>query len=103
MPPWQSGGEMIKQVSFSGTTYNDLPFKFEAGTPNISGALGLAEAIRFLNKLDRKALARHERALMNRAIELCSAIPGFTRIGRPTACASILSFQLNSHHQQDVG
>lgn len=103
MPPWQSGGEMIKRVSFNGTTYNDLPFKFEAGTPNISGALGLAEAIRFLNSLDRKALARHERALMSRAVELCSAIPGFTRIGRPTACASILSFQLNSHHQQDVG
>ncbi|WP_290699125.1 SufS family cysteine desulfurase [Amphritea sp.] len=103
MPPWQSGGEMIKRVSFNGTTYNNLPFKFEAGTPNISGALGLAEAIRFLNSLDRKALARHERALMSRAIELCNAIPGFTRIGRPTACASILSFQLNSHHQQDVG
>lgn len=103
MPPWQSGGEMIKRVSFNGTTYNDLPFKFEAGTPNISGALGLAEAIRFLSSLDRKALARHERALMSRAVELCSAIPGFTRIGRPTACASILSFQLNSHHQQDVG
>lgn len=103
MPPWQGGGEMIKRVSFSGTTYNQLPFKFEAGTPNISGALGLAEAIRFLNSLDRKALARHERALMNRAIELCNTIPGFTRIGRPTACASILSFQLNSHHQQDVG
>lgn len=103
MPPWQSGGEMIRKVSFSGTTYNDLPFKFEAGTPNISGAMGLAEAIRFLNSLDRKALARHEQALMNRAIELCNAIPGFTRIGRPTACASILSFQLNSHHQQDVG
>ncbi|RTE66523.1 SufS family cysteine desulfurase [Amphritea opalescens] len=103
MPPWQAGGEMIRKVSFSGTEYNDLPFKFEAGTPNISGALGLAEAIRFLNSLDRKALARHERALMSKAIELCSAIPGFTRIGQPTAGASILSFQLTSHHQQDVG
>ncbi|BBB26007.1 SufS family cysteine desulfurase [Amphritea japonica] len=103
MPPWQGGGEMIKKVSFSGTTYNKLPFKFEAGTPNISGALGLAEAIRFLSNLDRKALARHERALMSKAIELCSSIPGFTRISSPTACASILSFQLNSHHQQDVG
>nr|WP_320134825.1 SufS family cysteine desulfurase [uncultured Amphritea sp.] len=103
MPPWQSGGEMIRKVSFSGTEYNDLPFKFEAGTPNISGALGLAEAIRFLNRLDRKALARHERALMSKAVELCSAIPGFSRIGNPTACASILSFQLSSHHQQDVG
>lgn len=103
MPPWQAGGEMISRVSFSGTTYNTLPFKFEAGTPNISGALGLAEAIRFLSALDRKALARHERALMSKALELCSAIPGFTRIGSPTACASILSFQLSSHHQQDVG
>ena len=103
MPPWQGGGEMIKRVSFSGTTYNDLPFKFEAGTPNISGALGLAEAIRFLTALDRKTLAQHERALMSKAIELCSAIPGFNRIGSPTACASILSFQLSSHHQQDIG
>ncbi|WP_428036888.1 aminotransferase class V-fold PLP-dependent enzyme [Amphritea sp.] len=102
MPPWQAGGEMISRVSFSGTSYNTLPFKFEAGTPNISGALGLAEAIRFLDTLDRKALARHERALMNKALEYCSAIPGFTRIGSPTACASILSFQLSSHHQQDV-
>ncbi|SEQ67351.1 cysteine desulfurase [Amphritea atlantica] len=104
MPPWQSGGEMINHVSFSsGTTYNGLPFKFEAGTPNISGALGLAEAIRFLTALDRKALARHERALMNKAVDLCAMIPGFKRIGSPTACASILSFQLESHHQQDVG
>ena len=103
MPPWQAGGEMINRVSFSGTTYNTLPFKFEAGTPNISGALGLGEAIRFLSTLDRKALARHERALMSQALERCSAIPGFSRIGSPTACTSILSFQLSSHHQQDVG
>ncbi|GGK69506.1 SufS family cysteine desulfurase [Amphritea balenae] len=103
MPPWQAGGEMIRKVSFTGTSYNELPFKFEAGTPNISGAIGLAEAIRFLSRLDRKKLAAHERRLMQRAIELCSDIPGFTRIGSPTACASILSFQLNSHHQQDVG
>ncbi|MDO6562277.1 SufS family cysteine desulfurase [Amphritea sp. 1_MG-2023] len=103
MPPWQGGGEMIRKVAFSGTEYNQLPFKFEAGTPNISGALGLAAAIRFLNAQDRKALAQHERALLQKAIELCSTIPGFTRIGNPTACTSILSFQLNSHHQQDVG
>ncbi|MCV6613036.1 MAG: SufS family cysteine desulfurase [Amphritea sp.] len=103
MPPWQGGGEMIEKVSFSGTTYNQLPFKFEAGTPNIAGALGLAEAIRFLQQQDRRALAAHERSLMQKAIELCSTIPGFNRIGTPTAGTSILSFQLASHHQQDVG
>lgn len=103
MPPWQGGGEMIEKVSFSGTSYNQLPFKFEAGTPNIAGALGLAEAIRFLQLQDRRALAAHERSLMQKAIKLCSTIPGFNRIGTPTAGTSILSFQLASHHQQDVG
>ena len=103
MSPWQGGGEMIEKVSFSGTTYNQLPFKFEAGTPNIAGAIGLAEAIRFLQQQDRKALAAHERTLMQKAIGLCKDIPGFSRIGEPTAGTSILSFQLTSHHQQDVG
>lgn len=103
MPPWQGGGEMIEQVSFSGTTFNRLPFKFEAGTPNIAGAIGLAAAIDFLQQQDRKALAAHERSLMQKAIALCSDIPGFSRIGQPTACTSILSFQMTSHHQQDIG
>ncbi len=103
MPPWQGGGEMIEKVSFSGTTYNRLPFKFEAGTPNIAGAIGLAAAIRFLTQQDRRQLAAHERQLMNHALSLCSQIKGFQRIGAPTACTSLLSFQLSSHHQQDIG
>jgi len=103
MPPWQGGGEMIETVSFSGTRYNSLPFKFEAGTPNIAGVIGLGTAIDFLNRQDRKQLASHERGLMQKAIQLCSQIKGFQRIGHPTASTSILSFQLNSHHQQDVG
>lgn len=103
MPPWQGGGEMIEKVSFSGTTYNQLPFRFEAGTPNIAGAIGLAAAIRFLQQQDRKVLAAHERSLMQKAIAMCSDIPGFQRVGQPTAGTAILSFQLTSHHQQDVG
>ncbi|WP_432473121.1 SufS family cysteine desulfurase [Amphritea sp. HPY] len=103
MPPWQGGGEMIKKVSFSGTSYNELPFKFEAGTPNIAGAIGLGAALDFLNQLDRKQLASHERHLTSHALKLCQDIKGFQRIGNPTAHTSILSFQLSSHHQQDVG
>ncbi|WP_261844739.1 SufS family cysteine desulfurase [Aliamphritea ceti] len=103
MPPWQGGGEMIRSVSFEHTEYNDLPFKFEAGTPNISGAIGLMTAINWLNNLDRRAIASHEQALLQHAIKACQQIKGFNRIGTPTANAAILSFQLTSHHQQDVG
>ncbi len=103
MPPWQGGGEMIRSVSFEHTEYNDLPFKFEAGTPNIAGAIGLMAAINWLNGLDRRAVASHEQALLQHAIKCCTQVKGFTRIGTPTANAAILSFQLTSHHQQDVG
>ncbi|WP_271274044.1 SufS family cysteine desulfurase [Aliamphritea hakodatensis] len=103
LPPWQGGGEMIRSVSFEHTEYNDLPFKFEAGTPNIAGAVGLMATIDWLNSLDRRAVAGHEQALLQHAIKCCDQVKGFTRIGTPTANAAILSFQLTSHHQQDVG
>lgn len=103
LPPWQGGGEMIRSVSFDHTEYNVLPFKFEAGTPNISGAIGLMAAINWLNGLDRRAIASHEQSLLQLAIKACQEIKGFQRIGKPTASAAILSFQLTSHHQQDVG
>ncbi|MBN3560687.1 SufS family cysteine desulfurase [Aliamphritea spongicola] len=103
MPPWQGGGEMIRSVSFDHTEYNDLPFKFEAGTPNIAGAVGLMATVNWLNSLDRRAVASHEQTLLQHAIKCCEQVKGFTRIGAPTANAAILSFQLTSHHQQDVG
>ncbi|WP_370298854.1 cysteine desulfurase sulfur acceptor subunit CsdE, partial [Pontibacterium sp.] len=103
MPPWQGGGEMIAQVSFSGTTYNQLPFKFEAGTPNISGVLGLSAAVDWLSLQDRTALDNHEQALFQHALECCATIPGFIRIGAPEKSVSLVSFQLDQHHQQDIG
>ena len=70
MPPWQGGGEMIRSVSFDHTEYNDLPFKFEAGTPNIAGAVGLMATIDWLNSLDRRAVASHEQALLQHAVKM---------------------------------
>ncbi len=103
MPPWQGGGEMIKQVSFEKTTYNQLPFKFEAGTPNIAGVIGLGEAINWLSKLDQNLLHEHEQALFDKALDGCSQIKGFSRIGSPQQSVSLLSFTLEGLHQQDIG
>ena len=69
MPPWQGGGEMIREVDFAGTTYNDLPFKFEAGTPNIAGVIGLGEAVQFLKETDVSRIASHEVHLLRLAEE----------------------------------
>lgn len=103
MPPWQGGGEMIKKVSFEKTTYNQLPFKFEAGTPNIAGVIGLGEAINWLSKLDQNLLHEHEQALFDKALDGCSQIKGFSRIGSPQQSVSLLSFTLKGQHQQDIG
>lgn len=103
LPPWQGGGEMIKEVSFSGTTFNDLPFKFEAGTPNISGAIALAEAINWLQAQDHQCLYDHESALLHYALEGCQGIKGFQRIGAPEKTVSMLSFMIHGVHQQDIG
>lgn len=103
MPPWQGGGEMIKKVSFEKTTYNQLPFKFEAGTPNIAGVIGLGEAINWLSTLDQNLLHEHEQALFDKALEGCSQIKGFSRIGSPQQSVSLLSFTLEGLHQQDIG
>lgn len=103
MPPWQGGGEMIERVSFSGTTFNQLPFKFEAGTPNIAGAIGLAEAINWLSDQERHILEQHEQVLLKTAIEGCEQIKGFRRIGQPQQSVSLLSFTLEDQHQQDIG
>lgn len=103
MPPFLGGGEMIETVSFTGTTFAGLPFKFEAGTPNIAGAIGLAAAIDYLGGLDRAAAAEHETALLRRTLELADEVPGLRRIGTPTHAAGIFSFLLEGTHPSDLG
>ena len=103
MPPFLGGGEMIETVSFTGTTFAELPFKFEAGTPNIAGAIGLAAAIDYLGGLDRAAAAEHETALLQRTLELADEVPGLRRIGTPAHAAGIFSFLLEGTHPSDLG
>ena len=103
MPPWQGGGDMIRQVSFAGTTYNELPYKFEAGTPNIAGAIGLAEAIRYVEATGIGAIAAHEHALLDHATRQASAVPGMRLIGTARDKAAILSFVFDDIHAHDVG
>jgi cysteine desulfurase/selenocysteine lyase len=103
MPPFFGGGEMIETVSFEGTTFNTLPFKFEAGTPNIAGVVGLGAAIKYLNGLDREAAAAHEVALLQHTLELAGEIEGLRRIGNPHHAAGIFSFLLEGTHPSDLG
>lgn len=103
MPPYQGGGEMIESVSFAGTTYNQLPYKFEAGTPDIAGAIGLGAAVDYLQGLDRAGAARHEQALLERAVALAERVPGLVLVGTATHKASVLSFNLAGVHPADLG
>ncbi|OUS40194.1 cysteine sulfinate desulfinase [Oleispira antarctica] len=103
MPPYQGGGEMILHVSFEKTTYNVLPYKFEAGTPNIAGAIAMAAAINYLNGLDRIALAKHEDTLLARANELAAQTDGIRLIGTSDKKASVFSFLIEGTHPHDVG
>jgi cysteine desulfurase/selenocysteine lyase len=103
MPPYQGGGEMILHVSFEKTTYNVLPYKFEAGTPNIAGAIGMAAAVDYLHGLDRIALAKHEDALLARANELAAQTDGIRIIGTSKNKVSVLSFLIEGTHPHDVG
>jgi len=103
MPPYQGGGEMIETVSFSGTTFNQLPYKFEAGTPDIAGAIGLGAAIDYLNTIDREAAAAHEQALLAYAEEKARATEGLTLIGTAAHKTSVMSFMLVGAHPADVG
>ncbi len=103
MPPYQTGGDMILTVSFERTTFNDLPHKFEAGTPNIEGAIGLAEALKFLGGLDRDAAMAHERALLAETIRQLDEIDGLRRIGRPKHQAGSISFTVPGVHPHDMG
>ncbi|HDX8376842.1 TPA: SufS family cysteine desulfurase [Aeromonas dhakensis] len=102
MPPWQAGGEMIDRVSFSGTTFNSLPFKFEAGTPHIAGAIGLAAAIDFVMEQDRGVLASHEAALTDYLVAGLRQVPGLRLVGEPGQRAGAVSFLLADIHPQDA-
>ena len=103
MPPWQGGGEMILAVTFAKTTYNGLPNKFEAGTPNISGAVGLGAAVDFILDLDRDAAHAHESALLQHATAALSKIPGLRIVGTARDKASLVSFAVAGVHPHDLG
>jgi cysteine desulfurase / selenocysteine lyase len=103
MPPWQGGGDMILQVTFEKTTYNRLPYKFEAGTPNIADVIALGAAIDYLSGLGLEAVAAHEAALFDHAVRKLGAIEGLRFIGTAAERASVLSFVLEGIHPHDIG
>lgn len=103
MPPVQGGGEMIEKVSFSGTTYQGLPFKFEAGTPNIAGAIALDAALNYLMNLDRDAMAAYEDELLQYAHEKAAQCEGMRVVGTAKKKAGVLSFLIEGTHPADVG
>ena len=103
MPPYQGGGDMISSVTFEKTLYNVLPYKFEAGTPNIAGAIGLGAAIDYLSKVRLDLVAAYERELLAYATEAVSAIKGVRIIGTAREKAAVLSFVLDGVHAHDVG
>ncbi len=102
LPPWRGGGEMIKEVTFAKTTYNDLPFKYEAGTPNIEGAIALAAALDFVNGIGLGVIQDHERAIIRSAAEALAPIPGIRFFG-PADRAGALSFNVEGIHHYDLG
>ncbi len=103
MPPWQGGGDMIRTVTFEQSTYNDLPWKFEAGTPNISGAVGLAAAMDYLEGLGIEAVAAHEQRLLALATAELERLPGVEIIGTAAHKAAVLSFTMSGCHPHDLG
>ncbi|HVW70994.1 MAG TPA: SufS family cysteine desulfurase, partial [Steroidobacteraceae bacterium] len=102
MPPWQGGGDMILNVTFEKTTYNDLPYKFEAGTPNISGAVGLAAALDYIEGIGMEAIAAHEHGLLELATAELERIPGIKIIGTAADKAAVLSFTMEGVHPHDL-
>ena len=103
MPPWQGGGEMIQRVSFSGTTYNEIPHKFEAGTPNISGAIGFGAAVEVLEEVGIERIADHEMRLLDHATQAMSKVDGLTIIGQAEHKGPVVSFTLDGVHPNDIG
>jgi cysteine desulfurase/selenocysteine lyase len=103
MPPYQGGGEMIRYVTFEKTEYADLPCKFEAGTPNIAGAVGLGAAIDYVSGIGLAAIAAHEQDLLAYATNRAAEVAGMRIVGTAREKASILSFELAGVHPHDIG
>jgi cysteine desulfurase/selenocysteine lyase len=103
MPPYQGGGDMIRNVTFAKTTYNELPYKFEAGTPNIAGTIGLGAAVDYLNDIGLDRVAAYEHDLLDYGTQQLERIPGLRIIGTAREKASVLSFVLEGVHPHDVG
>jgi len=103
MPPYQGGGDMISAVSFKKTTYNVVPNKFEAGTPNIAGSVGLGAAIDYVKSLDFTAVAAYESELLAYGTAALSAVPGIRIVGTASHKASVLSFVMDDVHPHDIG
>ncbi|RJE73125.1 cysteine desulfurase [Reichenbachiella sp. MSK19-1] len=103
MPPYQGGGEMIKDVSFSGTTYNDIPYKFEAGTPNIGEVIAFKAALDYVNEIGLENIAAYEHELLEYANELLADVEGFRPIGTADQKASVVSFLIDGVHPFDLG
>ena len=103
MPPFQGGGEMIKEVTFEKTTYNELPYKYEAGTPNIADTVALKAALDFMNEVGREKIRRHENMLLQYATERLIELPGLRIIGMAKEKSSVISFVIDGIHPQDLG
>ena len=103
MPPYQGGGDMIERVSFEGTTWNEIPFKFEAGTPDIAGIVALGAAIDYVDGLGLDAIARHEGELLAYATRAINQVPGVRLIGTAARKCSVLTFAMDGVHPQDIG
>jgi len=103
MPPYQSGGEMIKEVTFKGTTFNDLPYKFEAGTPNIAGGIGLLAAVEFLEEVGLEHIARREAKLLAYATKKLKELGGIQFVGEAKEKAAVISFLVDGIHPSDLG
>jgi len=103
MPPYHGGGEMIKEVTFAKTTYNDLPYKFEAGTPNIADVVAFKHAMDFITVLTRSAIARHEHDLLSYATERVSKLTDVKVLGTAAQKVSVLSFNVEGIHPFDIG
>jgi len=103
MPPWQGGGDMIRMVTFEKSTWNDLPFKFEAGTPNVAGAVGLAAALEYVEGVGRERIQAHEDDLLRYGTEELSKIEGLRLIGTAREKSAVLSFIIEGIHPHDVG
>lgn len=103
LPPYQGGGEMIKEVSYQECSFNELPYKFEAGTPNIADVIAMKPAIDYINAFGKKNIRAYENELLQYGTEVLSSINGLTIVGRAKEKVSVISFQLKGIHHQDIG